>query len=96
MYSTHRLLSATKHEQMTQTQQRLSAAYGRFHHVAEATPDAQEAATELIAWTAAKEELNTARTWPYNTGMLRTLVVSGLAPLAVGLARVVAAWFAAQ
>ena len=54
MYSTHRLLSATKHEQMTQTRQRLSAAYGRFHHVAEATPDAQEAATELIAWTATK------------------------------------------
>ena len=96
MYSTHRLLSVTKRGHMTQTQLRLSAAYDRFHHVAEATPDAQAAATELMAWTAAKEELNTARTWPYNTGMLRTLVASGLAPLAVGLARVLAVWFAAQ
>ena len=96
MYSTHNLLSVTKREQMALTQRRLSAAYDRLQDAAEEARDTQAAATELTAWTAAKQELRTARTWPYNTEMLRTLVVSGLVPLAVGLARVAAAWFAAQ
>jgi hypothetical protein len=95
MYSTHRLLSVTKREQMALTQRWLSAAYDRLQDAAAEALDTQAAATELTAWTAAKQELRTARTWPYNTEMLRTLVVTGLVPLAVGLARVAAAWFAA-
>jgi hypothetical protein len=94
MYSTHRVLSTTKREQMARAQLRLLAAYDRLQLTAEQTPDAQ-AAAEFSAWTAAKQELRKARTWPYNTEMLRTLVVSGLVPLAIGLARVMAAWFAA-
>ena len=96
MYSTHRLLSTTRREQMLRTQRRLAAAYDRLQAAADDAQDTQAAATELTAWTAAKQELRTARTWPYNTEMLRTLVVSGLVPLAVGLARILAAWFAAQ
>ena len=96
MYSTHRLLSSTRREQMARTQRNVSAAYHRLHSAAADTPEASAAATEFSAWTEAKRELRTARTWPYNTEMLRTLVVTGLAPLALGLARVTAAWFAAR
>ena len=92
MYSTHRLLSSTRREQLTLAQGHVAAAYDRLQKAAAATPEASAAATEFNAWTGAKQELRMARTWPYNTEMLRTLVVSGLVPLAVGLVRVLTAW----
>ena len=45
------------------------------------------AAPVLLALAALESRLQAARTWPYNTPMLRTLFVSVLAPGALLLAR---------
>ena len=51
-------------------------------------------ATEMNALAIGKQELKATRTWPYNTEMLRTIFISIITPLVVGLSWVVAAWLA--
>ena len=44
------------------------------------------AETEVYTWTVLEKRLQSTRTWPYNTEMLRTFVLTVLTPIAVGMA----------
>ena len=88
MYSTHRLLTDTKGRQMAIAENEFSQTFRQLRELAASDEDTHAAATELNAWAVAKQELKLSRTWPYNTEMLRTLFISIVIPLIVGLARV--------
>jgi hypothetical protein len=100
MWPTHRLLARTKRAHLDRISQRIAAAYGRLDDCTppdRATTDAiVRLSAELNALIAAEKRLKVTRTWPYNTEMLRTLVLSVLTPLAVGLSRLLAAWIASN
>lgn len=89
MYSTHRLLASTKKQQMAVVDHKFIQTYYQLQELGNRRLDIHSAATELNAWAVAKQELKQTRSWPYNTEMLRTLFVSVLIPIMVGLARVV-------
>ena len=85
MYSTHGLLIATKKRQLTVVDRRIARTYRQLLELDTRGQDTQSVATELNAWAVAKQELMLTRTWPYNTQMLRTLLVSVLMPIVVSL-----------
>ena len=90
----HRVRAAAKKQQLDFADRRLAVAY---YELCEQISDNQETlavATEMNALAIGKQEIKAARTWPYNTEMLRTLSISILTPLAVGLSRLVAAFLA--
>jgi len=89
MYSTHRLLASTKKQQMAFVDDRFVQTYYQLQELDNSRQDIHSAATELNAWAVAKHELKQTPSWPYNTEMLRTLFVSVLVPILVGLARVI-------
>ncbi len=89
MYGAHRLLKNEKQRQLRSVEARFARAYARLQHIAANSGNVHLAATELNAWATAKQELNQTRTWPYNTEMLRTLFISVLTPIALGLARII-------
>jgi hypothetical protein len=94
MYSTHRLLTDTKGRQLTIAENEFAQTYRQLRQLAASNQDTHFAATELNAWAVAKQEIKATRTWPYNTEMLRTLFISIMMPLAVGISRLVAALLA--
>ena len=85
MYSTHGLLIATKKRQLTVVERRIAQTYQQLLELDASSQDIHSVATELNAWALAKHELMLTRTWPYNTEMLRTLLVSVLLPILVSL-----------
>jgi hypothetical protein len=85
MYSTHGLLIATKKRQLTAVERRIARTYQQLLELDTSSQDTHSVATELNAWTLVKQELLLTRTWPYNTEMLRTLLVSVLVPILVSL-----------
>jgi hypothetical protein len=87
MRGAHRLLAVTKQRQLEYVDQRLAGFYRRFQELIAEERDTLAVATQINAMAAIKQELRAARTWPYNTEMLRTLFISVLAPLFAGLAR---------
>ena len=93
MYSTHRLLAVTKHRQMAMPRTNMRKATAGCVKSLTDHQNTHAAATDVNAWAVAKHELKAARTWPYNTEMLRTLFISIMAPLAVTVSRLAAALF---
>ena len=93
MYSIHRLLTGTKRRQIAVAEYKFAQTYRQLRELSAGDQDTHVAATELNAWAVAKQELKLTRTWPYNTEMLRTLFISIVTPLIVGLARVAAVLF---
>jgi hypothetical protein len=89
MYGTHRLLASTKKQQMTVVDHKFAHTYYQLQGLDRSRQDIHATAIELNAWAVAKQELKQTRSWPYNTEMLRTLFVSVLIPIMVGLARVI-------
>lgn len=89
MYSTHRLLASTKKQQMAVVDHKFVQTYYQLQELDRSRQDIHATAIELNAWAVAKQELKQTRSWPYNTEMLRTLFVSVLIPIMVGLARVI-------
>lgn len=89
MAGTHRLLASAKKLELAAVDHKISRQYRQLLEHEQDRHDMQPAAAELIGWVAAKQELKLTRTWPYNTEMLRTLVVTVLIPIVVGLARIV-------
>jgi hypothetical protein len=85
MYSTHGLLMATKKRQLTVVDHKIARTYRQLLELDARGHDTQSVATELNAWALAKQQLMLTRTWPYNTQMLRTLLVSVLLPIVVSL-----------
>jgi hypothetical protein len=87
MRNTHRILAAIKKSETTMVQRKISSI---FHSVAAASePEAKitDVSTELNIWLRYEERLKVARTWPYNTAMLRTLFLSVLLPAIASLAQ---------
>ena len=93
MYDTHRLLSATQSHELARAQERLCSAYRNLQDTQGQFEEAQATALVFSRWSAAYAELKSTRSWPYNTAMLRTLVVSGLVPFAAVFIRISAMWF---
>jgi hypothetical protein len=89
MRGAHRLLAAAKRGQLAFVDRALADAYRRLRAQIAGGLDTLAPATQIHAMAALKQELRAARTWPYNTEMLRTLFISVLMPLFVALARLV-------
>jgi hypothetical protein len=87
MRSAHRLLTATKRRELEFVNRSLAAIYRRFQGEGSEGEAGLALATQINAIAAMKRELKLARTWPYNTEMLRTLTLSVLSPIFVALVR---------
>lgn len=86
MRDTHRVLAQAKKSETEIVERRLArAARGLTGQIA-ASESAVALAAELNALAAYQKFLRNARTWPYNTAMLRTLFVSVLIPGTIALA----------
>lgn len=92
MWPTHRLLSQTKQRHLHRAEQAIAAAYHDLTaRTAHDQPTTQVEST-INTWTVLERRLKLTRTWPYNTEMLRALVITVLTPLAVGISRIVGMW----
>jgi hypothetical protein len=87
MRDTHRVLADTKERELILAQRRISRAHHALKRAAQAGEDTQAIAAELSAWIACEERLNQTRTWPYNTTIIRNLLISTLMPLGVAALR---------
>ncbi len=89
MNSTHKLLASTKKRQMTAVERRFVQTYYELQELDTRGLDTHATATELNAWAAVKREITLTRSWPYNTEMIRTLFISVLIPVLVGVGRII-------
>lgn len=89
MWPTHRTLLGLKMEQLATVERLVGQTSTQLQMLAAGGADTLATATVLQAWLALEHRLKYARTWPYDTEMLRTLYLSVLAPLCLGLGRVV-------
>jgi hypothetical protein len=87
MRDTHRVLADTKERELDLAQKYISQAYQALKHGAQDGQAAQAAAAEMNVWFACKERLAKTRTWPYNTEIIRTLLISTLMPVGVAALR---------
>jgi hypothetical protein len=88
MHRSHALMAQAKRKQLTRTDACLAQAYYELHELIDEDHDTSSVSITLNALAISKRELMQTRTWPYDTATLRTLFVSVLTPLAVGLSRV--------
>jgi hypothetical protein len=89
MWPTHRTLQRVKIEQLTAIEGLVGQSSAKLQTLAASGADTLSTATELQTWLALENRLHSTRTWPYDTNTLRTLFLSVLAPLFVGLGRVI-------
>ena len=87
MRPTHRVLAAAKARELGAVRAALRGAEQRLLARLDTDGDPGELPALVSALAALEQRLLVARTWPYNTAMLRTLFVSVLAPGALLLAR---------
>jgi hypothetical protein len=80
MRDTHRVLSEEKTRQLEVVQARIVTSSRTLMRLVEAEQSGGTLGGEISALVAYEERLQTARTWPYNTTMLRTLFVSVIVP----------------
>jgi hypothetical protein len=83
MRETHRLLATEKKRQLQVVAQKISLASKVMQTKIAEDESLGGIATEFTALVAYEARLRTASTWPYNTGMLRTLFFTLLLPLVV-------------
>ena len=88
MWPTHRLLASTKGDHLQNALERIAAGYRRLLTLQAQGENATDAETEVYTWTVLEKRLQSTRTWPYNTEMLRTFVLTVLTPIAVGMSKV--------
>lgn len=88
-HTVHRILASAKNGRLDSIEHHLARAYYRFEELLSTSGDTHVVATEINALATVKQEVKRTRTWPYNTEMLRTLVISVLTPIAVGLSRLI-------
>ncbi len=86
----HRVVAAKKRQRLESVGFHLARASAKLEELMTRNQNTYVVATEINALAIVKQELKLTRTWPYNTEMLRTLFISILTPLVVGLARVAA------
>jgi hypothetical protein len=84
---THRVLADAKQQELDFAQTRISQAYGALKREAQGGEAIQAIAVEIDAWISYKERLGKTRTWPYNTEIIRNLLISTLMPVGVAALR---------
>ncbi len=90
MRPTHRLLRRAKRDELQQVTRQVNASSRHLGGLLEQGQPTGNLAAEIGALMAYERRLESARTWPYNTTMLRTLALSVFVPLATIVARNVA------
>jgi len=93
MGDTHRVLADVKDDIRASVDRSLATALYKLQELSSSGGDTHLIAAEINAWAVFKQQVKEARVWPYNTEMLRTLFVSVLTPLIIGLARIIALLF---
>jgi hypothetical protein len=86
MRETHRVLSAEKTRELKEVQGRIVLASRTLIQRLDAGRSAGSLGAEISALVAYEKRVQAARTWPYNTSMLRTLFVSIIVPGGAALA----------
>lgn len=89
MRDTHRVLATEKERELEAVQQTILQACRTLLERVGTDENSGALAAEINALVAYEARLLEARTWPYNTAMLRTLFFSAVIPGAAALARVV-------
>lgn len=87
---THGLMSHAKAKALARTEHHMEMAFQRLDALAEQGENIEPVAIQINAWAIYKQEIKLPRTWPHNTEMLRTLFLSTLTPVFIGLARLIA------
>jgi hypothetical protein len=85
MRDTHKVLSAEKKRAIELAELKISEAFQSLSGGTISSEDMVSASTELNLWLKYEARLKVARTWPYNTAMIRTLALSILLPATVSL-----------
>lgn len=85
MRDTHKVLSAEKKRAVELAELKISEAFQSLSGGTISSGDMVSASTELNLWLKYEARLKVARTWPYNTAMIRTLALSILLPATVSL-----------
>lgn len=93
MRPTHRVLTAARQHELEPLQRQINASCRELAHQLEMEQGAGSLPAEINALIAYEQRLLAARTWPYNTTMLRTLFFSVLIPLGSVMARLLAEVF---
>ena len=89
MLPTHRVLARARDGEVKRVRQQIQRAGKDLLLRMEENQEAGSLPTEISALAAYQQRLETARTWPYNTAMLRSLFISVLVPIITMLARMV-------
>jgi hypothetical protein len=87
MYPTHRVIAAARDREQREIRARIRASSLDILAQRDGGPDPGNPPAEINALIAYDQLLQKARTWPYNTAMLRTLGVSILIPIGTTLVR---------
>lgn len=93
MRDTHRVLADAKNNIRKSVDRSLATALHKFQELSSSSGDTQLIAVEINAWAVFKQQVKETSVWPYNTEILGTLFVSVLAPLIIGLARIITLLF---
>jgi hypothetical protein len=89
MRQTHRVLAAEQKRELAAVRQKLLRASRTLIERIDAAESTATLAPEINALAVYEERLMQTRTWPYDTGMLRTLFVSVIIPIVAALGRFV-------
>jgi hypothetical protein len=81
MRHTHNVLAEEKKRQMQAVNRRINQASQDIQLLLNRSEELGNLAVEYTALIAYEERLSRARTWPYNTTMIRTVFFTVLAPL---------------
>lgn len=90
MLPTHRVLSAAKARELDKVERHIAASCRALTERIEGGEDTLVLSQQILALATYEKRLAQARTWPYNTSMLRTLFFSVLIPAATFAASVLA------
>jgi hypothetical protein len=94
MRDTHRLLAAEKERELRAVQEKIVSASRTLMERMDAGESTGTLGAEISALAAYESRVQAARTWPYNTSMLRTLFATIVVPGGAALARILSdVWF---
>ena len=88
MLPTHRVISAVKSRELGVVRRHFADSSRALARGIEAGQDTRRLSQQVLALATYEQNLERTRTWPYNTGMLRTLFISVLFPAATFVGRV--------
>ena len=89
MWPAHKLLAKTKQSRVQDATLTISGAYHELMALREQNKSTTEVESKITSWAMLENRLKVTRTWPYNTEMLRRLVLTVLTPIAVGISKIV-------